>query len=385
MIRNFYKYLLSFCFLSIAVAAFCQEDCDRKLEKARILFEKGYLEDIPDLLEPCIPDRRSLSWANRNSALQILTETFLFTGENEKAEKYYVLLLNNNPSYEPKLKADHPELVYLAEKFSIKPKATIGLRFGYIFPSVQNRKTYFLEDSLSSATDKYGSYISLNNSGISKLQFGVSGDFTLNHSNFVLSTAVLLTEIAYQLNTDMQFMESNYKGTLSLEEHLKFIDLGISLKYTLKAFSIGRQQKRYNSRIKAIPYFSLGFALNLLYKARLENLDFTKFDTNGNIFIEKEQSTGLDLLEGSSPLRNNFNYSATANAGLKIILGENYFGFFDFRYSKMLNNIIKTDNRFSNEILLQKFRHVDNDISFDSFVISIGIGFTLSRSIKKIH
>ena len=383
--RNYCKYLFSFCLLCFAVVAFGQNDCERKLEKARVLFEKGYLEDIPGLLEPCINENQSLSWSNRNSALQILTETFLFIGDKEKADKYFVLLLKNNPSYEPKLRADHPELVYLADKFSIKPKVTIGVKLGYIFPSVENRKTYFLEDSLSSATDKYGSYISLNNSGISKFQFGVSGDFTLNHSNFVLSTEVLLTEMAYQLNTDMQFIESNYEGTLSLEEHLKFVDFGLNLKYNLKAFPIGGQPKHYNSRIKAIPYFSLGFALNLLYKARMENLDFTKFDSNGNIFIEKEQSTGLDLLEGSSPLRNNFNFSATANAGLKIILGDNYYGILDFRYSKMLNSIVVSDNRFSNDVLLQKFRHVDNDISLNSFVISIGIGFTLSRSIKKIH
>ncbi len=376
MNRNFYKYIISFLFLSFTQTLYCQQDCERNLKKALVLFEKGYLEDIPGLLEPCIDAGKGFTWSSRSAALQLLTETFLFSGEEEKAEKYYMLLLENNPSYKPKLKADHPELVYLAEKFSVKPKVSISGRLGFIFPSIENSKTYFLEDSLCSATDNY--------KGISKLQFGLAGDFNLNHSNFDLSAEVLFTNIGYELTTDMQFPEPGIIGSLSFEEQLNFIDFGLNLKYNFKALPIGGQPKHSSSRIKVMPYFSVGFWFNLLYKARMENLDFNKIDLGNIEFIDKQQTTGIDLLEGSSALRNNLNYSASLTAGLKIILGDQYFGFFDFRYNKMLNSFVNDDNRYNNEELMQRFRHLDNDISINSFVISVGIGYTLSRSVKKV-
>ena len=129
MLRNFYKYLSSLCFLFFTINSFGQQDCERNLEKARILFEKGYLEDIPALLESCVENNRS--WPNRSAALKLLTETYLFTGQEEKAEKCYVDILKMEPSFQPQENADHPELVYLAKKYSTKPFFGYGVKIGY--------------------------------------------------------------------------------------------------------------------------------------------------------------------------------------------------------------------------------------------------------------
>ena len=116
----------------------------------------------------------------------------------------------------------------------------------------------------------------------------------------------------------------------------------------------------------------------------MEDLNFSKTDvSNGIVFIDKQQSTGLDLLEGSSPLRNTLNYSYNAAAGFKISFAK-AFWVFDFRYNGMINSIVNADNRYSNEGLQRIFRHVDNDIALNSFVISVGFGFTLSHSVKKV-
>jgi len=180
------------------------------------------------------------------------------------------------------------------------------------------------------------------------------------------------------------YNEPNITGNLSFEEHLRFIDLGANLKYNFKPFLFPIKPKNYTSPITTTFYLSAGFSLNFLYYAKMEDLNFSKSDvSNGIVFIDKKQSTGVDLLEGSSPLRNTLNYSYNAAAGFKINFAK-AFWVFDFRYNGMINSIVNADNRYSNEGLQRLFRHVDNDIAFNSFVISIGFGFTLSHSVKKI-
>ena len=369
------KNILAFYWMSFAVFAFGQQDCERNLEKARVLFEKGYLEDIPTLLEPCVKD--NYRWPNRTAALKLLTESYLFMGQEEKADTFYMALLLMEPEYTPVRNEDHPELVYFAEKFSTKPFFGYGVKLGYNFPSVNNRKTYFLEDSLSSVADNY--------QGISKIQFGLFGDFNINHSNFDISTELMFTNIGYKLITDMLYNEPNITGNLSFEEHLRFIDLGANVKYYFKPIRVFKNVKSYKAPIKAHFYLSGGLALNFLYYARMEDLNFSKSDvSSGIIFIDKQQSTGLDLLAGSSPLRNTLNYSYNAAAGFKLRF-KKAFWVFDFRYNGMINSVVNSDNRYNNEGLQRLFRHVDNDIALNSFVISVGFGFTLSHSVRKIQ
>ena len=225
------KLILAFCYIIAPVTLFSQAKgsfekaadqydlvmemsyCDRNLDEARVLFEKGYLEDIVVLLEPCVENKNN--WSNQSAALKLLTETYLFLGQELKADTAYQKLLMLDPGYQPTKNVDHPELVFHAEKFVTVPKFGYGVKLGYIFPTVNNRKTYFLEDSLASVADNY--------EGISKLQFGLFGYFNVNKSNFEIAPSLLFTNMGYKLTTDMLYNEPNITGNLTFEEHLRFL------------------------------------------------------------------------------------------------------------------------------------------------------------------
>jgi hypothetical protein len=104
-----------------------QEDCSSKLVEAQRLYRQGLIEDIPQLLQPCIES--GFTRAQRNEAYKILILAYLFDGNQYNAENTMVDFLKKNPEYEV-MPNDPVEFISLFETFRTMSVFSFGLNFG---------------------------------------------------------------------------------------------------------------------------------------------------------------------------------------------------------------------------------------------------------------
>lgn len=105
-----------------------QSSCVQNLREARNFYDAGKLNDLPKLLLKCIDN--GFSKEEKVEALRLVTLSYLFNEEQEKAEASYLRLLKIEPEYQVNLDSDPTELIILSERYDTNPKFFYGLKGG---------------------------------------------------------------------------------------------------------------------------------------------------------------------------------------------------------------------------------------------------------------
>ena len=75
-----------------------QQDCIFKLQEAEKLYTQGLIEEIPQLLEPCI--KRGLSKEDKLQAFKLVILSYLFDDNQQEAEREILNYIKQYPEYE---------------------------------------------------------------------------------------------------------------------------------------------------------------------------------------------------------------------------------------------------------------------------------------------
>lgn len=134
------NYKLRLILLIICLQAgnlFAQEDksdCVIKLEQAQTKFDQGRIQDVEALIIDCI-ESTEFEKADKTHALKLLTLSYLFLEEPEKAEATMLQLLETSHEFTINQAIDPSEFINLYTKYRTEPLYSIGLVGGGVIAS----------------------------------------------------------------------------------------------------------------------------------------------------------------------------------------------------------------------------------------------------------
>jgi hypothetical protein len=345
---RFYCFLIA-VLLSPAFSYGQNSNCSEVLIKAQDTYKEGRINEIADMLQPCL--ETGLSKQEKIEAYRLLTLTYLYFNEKEKAQNALTLLLKNDPEYKIR-QIDPTEFVNLFNSFRTTPVILIGAKLGVNYSDINVTK-YFSLDQSDIARGKY------------KSDLGIQGS---------LFTQIPLSK-RLSILTELQYTSKGYTYTdklfgyasLTLSEKQTYLEVPVLVNYNFGKGIL-------------VPYVNLGGSFAYMFKSTVVPV---RVDETGD-------NNQREIKEGEisvNSLRKKLNYNLMAGAGLKIkdVLGRGYL-FFDLRYSMGLNNIVNPDKRYSNDDLVYKYLYVDNNIKINSFQYSIGYSYPLYKpKLKKVR
>lgn len=347
MLQSKLLFLIFLIFFSSLVVG--QDNCSEVLTKAQDTYKEGRINEVAELLEPCLAN--GLNKQEKIEAYRLLTLTYLYFNEKEKAEGAMTELLHNDPEY--KLRhVDPTEFVNLYNSFRTTPIVLIGAKGGVNYTDVDVHKNFSLDDS-SVPRGKYKSNVGI--------QASLFAHFPISKKASVL--AELLYVASSYTYTDKMF---NYA---SLEFPEKQTHIGIPLLFN---YNFGKSTKW-------VPYANIGASVSYLVQSKVTPVRVDATEGNNQ----------REVTEGSisiSSLRKSINYNLVIGGGLKVkdILGRGYI-VLDVRYAHGLNNVVKAKERYSNNTLVYKYFYIDNDFKLNSFQYSLGYLYPLYKpKLKKV-
>jgi hypothetical protein len=129
----FIRFLLASLFLLLSAGLFSQETgtCAEKLKNAQSYFDKGQVEEVPNLLKDCL--KSGFKKEEELTAYKLLIQTYLLNDKLEQADSTMFEFLRKNPEYQLS-PTDHSSFVYLFSNFKVKPTAQVSVHAGINVP-----------------------------------------------------------------------------------------------------------------------------------------------------------------------------------------------------------------------------------------------------------
>jgi hypothetical protein len=321
-----------------------QEDCSSKLIEAQRLYRQGLIEDIPQLLKPCIES--GFTRTQRNAAYKILILAYLFDGDQYNAENTMIDFLKKNPEYEV-MPDDPVEFISLFETFRTLSVFSFGLNFG---PNLTNPRIIesYVQGDINHTESR-------NTTGVG-YQAGLSMNRYIARRIF--------------LNLSINIIHNSYKF---IEEQTRTIDNQIPEKVitTESTTSLKESLERYE-----IP-LSIGY--------EFEHRNFNSFIRTGASISKIFHVAGIPEKEGiqaaeenMTDSRENLLFMIHTGAGIKYKIPRGYL-VLDVRFHYGLNNIVIPDKRYDLGLL----GHVDDDFSLYSMTFSFGYYFSFYQPRKR--
>lgn len=367
MTKRFMKKLflfLSCCGFAMVTMAQSAAQCTRSLVEAEQAFEQGRLLFILDESRnarffECL-NGGAFSKEEEIRAQKLLTKAYLFTDNEEMAEKKLVALLIADKEHQ--LSPEDPaELHFLYSKFKTEPVIRVAFRGAFnksMITPIQNFNTF------QSASKSY------NENGDGGLGTGIALE--------LMAEKHIANGI--EVGVGAQYRVANYEvdGQL-IEEQLTYLVKNSSTMLRIPLlvrynFGYGEVDSD-NNRKKFIPYVFLGgsfdYVLNAKYldTSRTGGTAFTLTDLNGNL-------TDFDQVAKT-------NASIFGGVGFKLRVGRALVDFFtlELRYDNSLFNYINPDNRWENQDVIFGIGHVEDDLTINT--VSISAGYTRSFYIPR--
>ncbi len=207
--------------------------CAENLKSAQDLFNRGQVEQVPDILHDCM--KSGFTREEELSAYKLLIQSFLFEDKLEQADSTMLEFLHKNPEYvlSP---TDHSSFVYLYNKFSVKPLIQLSVHLGTNLPFVTfvDHKTVLSpEGKIDYSSGALNLYTSL------EAKYKITKKLEVNLEAGY--SQVRFTRVEENLNPlDTLFGKTYYTETQSR------IEIPLTLTYDLKSFG------------KFTPYLRLG-------------------------------------------------------------------------------------------------------------------------------
>jgi hypothetical protein len=328
-------------------------NCSEILIKAQDIYKEGRINEIEELLKPCL--ETGLSKQEKIEAYRLLTLTYLYFNEKEKAQNSLVLMLKNDPEYKIR-QIDPTEFVNLFNSFRTTPLLLIGVRLGVNATDVDVKKYFSVEQS-DVARGKYTSGA------------GIQGSL---FAQIPLSKRLsMITELQYTVKKFNYADKLFGFASLTSSEKQTYLELPILLNYNF-------------TKSKVVPYVNAGGSFALMMKSSMVPVRVDETGDNN----QREIKEGEIIV---TSLRKKMNYNLVLGAGVKIkdVLGRGYL-FVDMRYTHGLNNVVNTKIRGTkdetSDYLMYNYFYSDNDFKMNSFMYSVGYVYPLYKpKLKKVR
>lgn len=329
------RLLLIIIFSGTALHTWAQ--CAQTLRLARATYEQGRLHEIESQLKGCLEPSEKGGFAKeekqlRVEALKILTMSYIYLEEPQKADATMLSLKKADPYYRPNPEVDPAEFVALYSSYREEPVYRIGVRLGVNFtqPNIQELVTVveLAEDSEFKQAVAF--------------QFGAALDVPISLFKQTKKWT-LHSELLYQQRR-FEIDQKEDRGVNPAEPDKKLLNefeglesqIAISLPITLEYTFM---DKKFN------PYVALGFSTDLLLSSKL-TAERKRTDQPG------VPERGLDLE------RERVNLSALAAAGVKLPVGPGFI-VFEVRYAHGLTNVSSPETAFANQSLALDYGYAD--------------------------
>ncbi len=340
--------------------------CSEILGQAEDEYQIGHLYAIPAILEGCL--KSGFSKEEKIKAYRLLTLSYLYTDQPDKADISYLNLLKLSPEFEPNALTDPIELFYLHDNFITTPFFSL-----YLVRIGSNRSQPKITQNFN--IDGLGSEASLffiQNEGETIIR-----DYQHNYKSswgFNIGTGIEYGfSQRYSIGMDINLTYQRYSSNENLlggiartgfSEGQWWIDLPLYFKYNFP-----------DSKYK--PYFLTGFQTHYLINTSSSDLR--------SVWQQDQTDIPQEEFVDFSDQRRDINFSLLVGAGAKYKVGINYLAF-EVRYHYGLINLSINDQRFAdtssardpNTNLMYSALHVDNAFFMNS------LNFTVSY-IKPIY
>ena len=359
------KFLLAFITIFSGVYLFAQStaQCSRALEEAEQAFEQGRLLYILDRVAnrrfyDCL-EAGNYSIEEEISAKKLLVKAYLFSDNEEEAEKALVELLAVD--HEHQLTPEDPaELYFLYSKFRTEPIIRISGKFGGNKTFITQLQEFNTHQIAKTYNPNFGSGINI------WFEF--------------LAERHIAKGIEVAAGPQLRIARYDVEGQSS-EDGLTYQASNIS--NMLRLPLIVRYNFRYdetdanNERIRLIPYVFLGGSYDLVLSARFED---TSRSGGTAVTLDDEKSSLLDLDQVAKQ-----NASIFGGVGAKLRVGREQVNFltFELRYDNSLFNYINPENRWLNQGTSIEITHVEDDLTINTVSFSVGYVHSLYIPVKR--
>jgi len=326
--------LVFFASLFLGMPAFSQEDdCAVKLKEAQASFDRGQVEQVSGLINPCLQSGR-FSREDEITAYKLVIQALLLDEKTPEAEVFMLRFLKKNPEYEHTA-ADYTGFVYMKSKFEVNPLLMLSFQAGLNFMFF----TDHAERSVSSMPGDISiSREPLNINTGAELIYPISPRFKVAGGLFYSSSSYTYTE------NILNFSKVEYRESLSR------IEIPLSAIYDYKSFG----------KVTLYGRLGGGYVMNLKTDAKALN---TPTDINNGF-----NRTGENVDRSSSRIRSDFFVQAGLGGMFKVPKG--YF-----------TTEIKTSLGMRNQVIgslpgnLEYFYFYTDD-TFKMNMIGISFGYT---------
>ncbi|MEQ9415247.1 MAG: porin family protein [Cyclobacteriaceae bacterium] len=329
MRKILFGFSLSICCVFTGYAQ-TTSSCAQTLRLARSTYEQGRLHELPNLLDGCL--NNGFTTQEKVDALKLLTQTYIYLDEPEKADQHMLLLLQTDHYFAINEAIDPAEFVALYKTFRTTPIYRFGLKAGTVTtrPNVASRD--------------------IPNEGSSKYE---------NRFSFIAGFSVELpfTE-RITLNPELYFQQKSFQNTNIIEVPGGDFEMVANQALTYISLPLAVQYRLFDHKLN--PYLLGGVSVDYLVNATIS----AERNRTGFSSIEKKTFS----ITGD---RTNFNLSLIAGTGIKYRLGGGY-GIFEVRYNHGLVNATNKSGTYSNEELTFNYQSVDGIFKVSSLSITLG-------------
>lgn len=257
--------------------------CAQTLRLAQSIYEQGRLHEVPGILQNCITT--GFNQQEKVAAYKLLTLTYLYLEEPEKANESMLNLLRTDHYFEINETTDPAEFIALYKTFRTTPIYRIGGKVGANASQPNVTESIKANDGTSEYTYKIG------------VQFHIATEIPLG-KNFTLNPEIGFLQRRFQYTNEVVFTDTTFVTTAI--ETQSWLSLPLSVQYQF-------------NKIKFKPYISAGVEVNYLIG---DNLDVTR-SRRGYQLIEEKTFDVKDQ-------RESIVLQGLVSAGMRIPLGGGY-------------------------------------------------------------
>jgi Outer membrane protein beta-barrel domain len=339
------KRFLLFTFLILVGAeGYAQlTSCAQTLRLAQSTYEQGRLHEVPVLLQNCI--NNGFNKQEKVAAYKLLTLSYLYLEEPEKANEAMLNLLRTDHYFEINTSTDPAEFVALYKTFRTKPIYRIGGKIGVNATSPNVAEAVEANDGVSEYKYKIG------------IQAHVVAEIPF-HKNLDLNVELGFLQRNFAYTNNVSFVDTTF--TTEAAEKQTWLSLPISVHYQLE-------------KIKFQPYIALGVQADFLLGSNLTG----SRTRQGYQFVE-EKSFELKTQ------RESLNLSAIAAVGARLPIGGGYV-VTEIRFLYGLTNVNSADTAFGvNSDLAFAYGYADSVYKLNSVSVTAGYVYNIFNP-KKLN
>jgi hypothetical protein len=334
--KHLYKSLLLTGLLGWMSTQAHAQSCSQILRLARATYEQGRLHEVAALFEgkTCLTDNQDaggLSKAEKVEAYRLLTLTYIYLEEPEKADETMLNLLRTDYYFEPNPAIDPAEFLGLYNTFRTWPIYRLGVRLGGAFtsPNVKDANPVINGDAAYA--------------GRFSFIVGATGEIPLDRKG------------KFTFNPEIYFAQRSYTAEVTSQDVGVFT--GIKRISTLAA-PMAVQYKLFNKKTRFNPYVLGGVWPELMLQGTMTSATIR----TGNESIIEQSIDIKDQLKTIS-------FYTQVGAGIKYRAAGGYLTA-EIRYLYGLNTI--NTNVYNNQALIWDYHWADGINRLNSVQLTVG-------------